>query len=254
MYPFERIDRLMKKLRSTGRITVAEEARLLGVSYATMHRDLDRLEKQGKIEKVRGGAILRQGLEYNSHFEIRKNKMVEEKKKIAQRAAEFVRDDTAVFLDHSSSVLFLAKELGRVNFKNLIVITNSLQVPMEFSEKPGVQVILTGGVVQEQFQALSGRIVLETLKYFNLHQIFASVGAISVDRGFMTQMPFIHEIFAEIFSRGQEVNILADNSKFYKIGTFQIAPLEAATRIFTDKSPPQSLKAKILEKGPEIIV
>ncbi len=254
MYPFERTDRLMKKLRSTGQITVSEEAELLGVSYATIHRDLDRLEKQGKIEKVRGGAVLREGLEYNTHFDIRRNKMVEEKKKIAQRAAEFVQDDTAVFFDHSTSVFFLARELSRRNFRNLIIITNSLQIPAEFSEKSGVQVILTGGVVQDEFQALSGRLVLESLKYFNLHQIFASVGAISVENGFMTQMPFIHEIFAEIFSRGQEVNILADSSKFYKIGTFQIAPLESAVRIFTEKAPPQSLKARILEKGPEIIV
>jgi DeoR/GlpR family transcriptional regulator of sugar metabolism len=253
MYPFERLEKIMEKLRTHGQVRIQDDAEQLGVSKATLHRDLDMLERQGLVEKVRGGAILRERLIAESHFHLRLKTKAEEKRKIAEAAAASVQDDTSIFMDHSSTVFYLAESLTRRPFRNLIVVTNSLTVPTELATAHGIQTILTGGAVEPDFQALCGRWVIESFRGFNFHQVFASCGAVTPD-GFMTQTPFIHEILSEIVnSSGAEINILVDSSKFNKIATFRIGPLKAAAKIYTDSTPPKLLLEKLLAAGPQLI-
>ena len=254
MYPFERKKEILNKLRSVGRITINEDAILLGISSATLHRDLKTLEEEGLVKKVVGGAILAEASQVETHFDIRMKTKVKEKEEIARKASEAVKDDTSIFLDQSSSALFLARELKRRHFHNLILITNSLVIPFELVGKRGVQIILTGGVVESEFRALSGRQVVESVQHFNLDQIFASAGAISAEQGLMTQIPFIQELLPKIFLCGRLINILVDSSKFFKTATYRIAPIDSSLRIFTDIGLPKSLRAKVEKRGAKVIV
>ena len=253
MYQFERIEKIIEKIRRTGQIKISEEAKVLDVSFSTLHRDLNHIEKMGFIKKVRGGAVFQKSSPLNTHLENRLNIQVKEKTEIAERAVEMIRDDTSIFLDHSSSVLYLAKELKRRMFRNLIIFTNSLALPKELGDKKGVRVIMTGGVVEYDFMALSGNLVIDFLRRVNLHQVFASVGALSIERGLMTQMSFIHDVLKQIFNLKPEINILADSSKFYKVGTFEIIPINKSLRIFTDKGLPSVIKDEIEKKGAKVI-
>jgi DeoR family fructose operon transcriptional repressor len=254
MYPFERRDRILTKIRAEGQITIKKHARLLGVSGATLHRDLAELEGLGIVRKVRGGAILTEASQFESHFDVRLKTDVKAKQEIARKAALVVQDDTSIFLDHSTTVIFLARELKTREFRRLIVVTNSLAVASELAGKKGVQIMLTGGIVEPEYKALSGRWIRDTLAHFTISQVFASVGAISLEHGLMTQAHFIYELLPEIFGRAKQVNILADHSKFHKVGTFQIAPLSASLRIFTDRGISKTLRMEIEKRGPKVIV
>ncbi len=254
MYPFERKEKILTILRRDGQITIPKDARRLGVSRVTLHRDLEELEKQGWVKKVRGGAVITGNSQFETHFDIRLKAHVREKEEMARKAAELIKDDTAIFLDHSSSVLYLARELRSRQFRNLILLTNSLAIPSELASAKGIQIILTGGVVQSEFKALSGQWVIETVKRVNLHQIFASGGAISPEQGLMTQIPFIYEILPTLFQCGGEVHILVDHSKFFKMATYRIAPLKPSLTIVTDKGLPKSIRREIEKKGPRVIV
>jgi DeoR/GlpR family transcriptional regulator of sugar metabolism len=70
----------------------------------------------------------------------------------------------------------------------------------------------------------------------------------------MTQIHFIHELIPKLISRCQHINVLADSSKFYKIGTFQISPLKPSFTIFTDKELPEEIRAKIEKQGISVII
>jgi DeoR/GlpR family transcriptional regulator of sugar metabolism len=254
MYPFERREKILDKLRNEGRITIQEDARRLGVSPVTLHRDLEELEKQGLVKKVHGGAVFTGNSQFETHFDIRLKVNARDKEEIARKAAGVIRDDTSIFLDHSSTVLYLARELKNHHFRNLVLLTNSLAIASELGDEKGIQVILTGGIIQSEFKALSGQWVIETLKRVNLHQIFASVGAVSTEQGLMTQIPFIYEILPAVFQCGGEVNILVDHSKFFKMATYRIVPLGSSLTIFTDKGLPKSIRREIEKKGPRVIV
>jgi DeoR/GlpR family transcriptional regulator of sugar metabolism len=253
MYAFERRERTLGRLRASGRITVSKEARLLGVSIATLRRDLDELEREGIVRKVRGGAVLAEVSRFETHFDIRMKTAVEAKQEIARKAAETIKDDSAIYLDHSTTCVFLAREIARRRVRNLIVLTNSLVVPNELAEAKHTEIILTGGVVEPEFRALSGRRVTDSLGSLNLHQAFFSVGGLSIERGLMTQIPFIAEIVPHVMRSAAQVTVLADSSKFLRIGAFQLAPLAAGLRIVTDAALPRDVRQALGGVGVELV-
>jgi DeoR family fructose operon transcriptional repressor len=254
MYPHERREKIIETLRKVGRIDVLKDAKLLGISSSTLHRDLAELEKLGHLKKLRGGAILVDGPQIHSRFNIRLGENVKKKEKIAQNAIKKIKDDTSIFLDHSSTVFYLAREIKHSNYKNLIILTNSLAIPFELSPEIGVKIIMLGGVVEHEFRALSGRLLMETIRNFNLHQAFVSVAAISAEKGLMTQALFIQEFLPKLFSHANEINILADSSKFQKIGALQIVPLNSAMKVFSDNELSDSVQSELLQHVSEIII
>jgi DeoR/GlpR family transcriptional regulator of sugar metabolism len=254
MYPFERKEKILNRLRKIGRININEDAKLFNVSISTLHRDLEDLEKQGLVKKVMGGAVLVGGAHFATHFDKRLQIQAKEKKAIAKMAAQHVRDDTSIFLDHSSTTTFLAREIKQRSYKSLLVLTNSLQIPVELGGVQGIQVISTGGAVESEFKALYGRWVADALQRINLNQIFISVGAISIDVGLMTQMHFINDLFPELFRRSQHINVLVDSSKFYKLCTFQISPLKSSFTIFSDKGLPEDIRGEIEARGLKLVI
>lgn len=254
MFPHERKEKIIETLRKAGRINVIEDAKLFGISSSTLHRDLAELEKQGHLKKLRGGAVLVDFPQIHSRFDIRLRNNIKNKEKIARNAIKRIKDDTSIFLDHSSTVFYLAREIKRSNYKNLIILTNSLVIPYELSANNGVKIIMLGGVVEHEFRALSGRLLMETIRNFNLHQAFVSVAAISAEKGLMTQALFIQEFLPDLFSYVNEINILVDSSKFQKIGALRITPLKSSMKIFSDKGLADSDRSEILGHVSEIII
>ena len=254
MYPFERKEKILDRLRKIGRINITEDAKFFNISISTLHRDLEDLEKQGLIKKVMGGAVLVKGIQFTTHFDKRLQNQSREKKAIAKKAVEYIQDDTSIYLDHSSTTTYLARELKQRSFKSLVVLTNSLQIPIELGGVQGIQVISTGGAVESEFKALCGRWVVDSIQRINLNQIFISVGAISVDNGLMTQMHFINDLFPELFRRSRHINVLVDSSKFIKLCTFQISPLKPSFTIFTDKGLPEDIRKEIGAIGVKLVL
>jgi DeoR/GlpR family transcriptional regulator of sugar metabolism len=254
MYPFERKEKILSRLRKTGRINISQDAKLFNVSISTLHRDLEDLEKQGLVKKVVGGAVLVNGTQFTTHFDKRLQNQSREKKAIAKNAVEYIQDDTSIYLDHSTTTTYLAREIKQRSYKSLLVLTNSLQIPIEIGGVQGIQVISTGGAVESEFKAMYGRWVVDSIQRINLNQIFISVGAISVVNGLMTQIHFINDLIPELFRRSQHINVLVDSSKFYKLCTFQISPLKPSFTIFSDKGLPEEIRQEIEAKGLKLVI
>ena len=254
MYPFERKEKIIDRLRKFGQININEDAKTFNVSISTLHRDLEDLEKQGLVKKVMGGAVLVSDVQFATHFDKRLQIQTREKKAIAKKAVECVQDDTSIYLDHSSTTTYLAREIKQRAYKSLLVLTNSMQIPIELGGIQGIQVISTGGAVESEFKAFYGRWVVDSLQRINLNQIFISVGAISVDKGLMTQMHFINDLMPQLFRRSQRINVLVDSSKFYKLCTFQISPIKPSFTIFTDKGLPEEIRKEIEAKGLKLVI
>lgn len=254
LYPFERKEKILDQIKNRGQLNISEHAKLFNVSISTLHRDLEDLEKQGLIKKVMGGAVLVNGSQFETHFDKRLKTRVKEKMAIARKAIEFIEDDTSIYLDHSSTTSFLAREIKQRSYKSLVVLTNSLHIPNELGGVQGIQLISTGGVIDSEFKALSGRWVVDSLQRINLHQVFISVGAISVEQGLMTQAHFINDLLPELFKRSQHVKVMVDSSKFFKIGTFKISPLKPSFTIISDKGLPEDIRAAIEAKGLNLVL
>jgi DeoR/GlpR family transcriptional regulator of sugar metabolism len=239
MIPHQRREKIVSKLRREKTCTVPELSKLLSVSEVTIHRDLVQLEQSGIIRKVHGGATIADAPPAENHkaeqrLLIRLRMQVEEKQEIAKKAVLLIHDDTSIFLDHSSTSIYLAREIRNQTYKNLVIVTNSIKVLDELEGITTINLISTGGNFQHQWSALGGSISLDFLGRLNFDQIFISCGGLSVERGLMTSFPFIVEILKKASSVAREITLLADSSKFSRVGTFSIIPVASLTRIITD--------------------
>jgi DeoR/GlpR family transcriptional regulator of sugar metabolism len=240
MIPFQRREKIVSELQRRQTCTVAELSKLFGVSEVTIHRDLVQLNGAGIVEKVHGGATLvkssQEGiLKAEQRVDIRLRMQIEEKVDIAKRAVRLISDETSIFIDHSSTSIYLAREIRNLPHKNLTIVTNSVKILTELEGASFASLVSTGGNLQRQWSALGGAVALDFLSRLNFDQIFISCGGISIERGLMTSFTFVAEILKKASAVAREINLLVDSSKFARMGTFSIMPVTAMTRIITDR-------------------
>jgi DeoR/GlpR family transcriptional regulator of sugar metabolism len=259
MIPQQRREQIFGECQRKRTCTVKELSKLLGVSEITINRDLTHMENSGSLRRVHGGATIVESTRAEEskaehRVQIRMGMHVEEKMAIAKRAAQLIHDETSIFIDHSSSSIYLAREIMNRSFKNLVIVTNSVKILTELEGCPSLNLISTGGNLQHQWSALGGSMAVDFLARLNFDQIFISCGGISVERGLMTSFPFIAGLLQRTSSVTREINVLADSSKFSKVGTFSIIPVASITRIITDGKLDRASLDQYRKLGIEVII
>ena len=111
MLALERRKLILDKLQAEKRVVVSELSQLYNVSEETIRRDLDKLEKEGLAIKSYGGAVINEDISIDLPFNVRKNQNVSGKQKMAEIAASLVNDGDHIFLDASTTAVFVAKAL-----------------------------------------------------------------------------------------------------------------------------------------------
>lgn len=165
----QRLDHLRDLIRQSGVIRVEELCRQLGVSPATVRRDLDQLEKSGAIRRVHGGAVSVESRLDEPLFDNKTSIAAKEKHRIAQAALEFVAAGDTVYLDGGSTVLELARLLRERT--NITVVTNSLRAASELSGR-GPRLIVIGGELRRLSQTVVGPLSRHVLEGLHLDKAF----------------------------------------------------------------------------------
>ena len=111
MLAIERRNAILEKLQIERRVVVSELSALYDVSEETIRRDLDKLESEGLAVKSYGGAVLNENANIELPFNIRKNKNVVGKQKIAELISQMVHDGEHIFLDARSTAVAIAKAI-----------------------------------------------------------------------------------------------------------------------------------------------
>ena len=154
MLALERRNLILEKLQTEKRVVVSELSQLYEVSEETIRRDLGQARKRGACDKKLWRSCHKRGCEYDLPFNIRKNQNVGGKQKMAELAASLVKEGDHIFLDASTTAVFVAKALKEK--ERLTVITNSMEILLELSDVSGWNIISTGGVMKEGYLAFLG--------------------------------------------------------------------------------------------------
>lgn len=131
----ERIEEIAELLDKRGKLTLEQlEEYFPNVSQMTLRRDLFQLEEEGKIIRVRGGAMSVKEVQKASGEPYTKKATIhtDEKIEIAQKAAVLVDEGSSIFIDGGTTALYLAKELRDMNCN---VFTNGIAVAKELAQK-----------------------------------------------------------------------------------------------------------------------
>ena len=224
---------LSELLRKQPGLRVPELAKALGISEGTVRNDLNALEKQGRLTRVHGGAVLNEQPPFpSSSFNTRFHNDAAAKMSIARQAATLVNDGDSIFLDASTTVYYLARQLSERN--RLRVVTNGIDVARLIAANPTNMVILLGGTVGSDGSSVTGLLSEQALAELHLQKAFLSCSGFSVRRG----MTDVHLAGAHLKRRAiastREVFALVDASKIGKDDLTPFAGKEQITHLYTD--------------------
>jgi len=215
-----------------GAITVGELNEMLGVSEATIRRDLDELDHIGSLLRTHGGAVKAERVGREPPLTERHATMAAQKAAIAERAASVVRAGDTVFLGSGTTVEPMAAHLAEIG--NLTVISNSLPVINTLSSTPSVDLIVIGGSFRQSELSMVGPAAVDAIMNFRADHVFMGVRAVDVRNGFTGDA--IDEAMTDraILEIGSHAVVLADSTKFGGVSTVFLAPIDAVDLLITD--------------------
>lgn len=251
MLAIERRNAILEKLQAERRVVVSELSILYDVSEETIRRDLEKLENEGYVIKSYGGAVLNENANLDLPFNIRKNKNVVGKQKIADLISQTIYDGDYIFLDASSTAVAIAKTIkGK---KGLTIITNSLEIAIELLDVPDCKVISTGGEIVSTAFGLVGHVTDKTIRSYYVDKAVVSSKGLDIDKGF-TDSDERHANNKRSMLESARVKILAvDSSKFDRVSFAKIGDLRDITMIVTDTKPEDKWLKKFAEFNVECI-
>lgn len=249
MLALERRNQILQKLQNEKRVVVSELSQLYDVSEETIRRDLDKLEKEGFATKSYGGAVINEDVSIELPFNIRKNQNVTGKQKIAEIAASMVQDGEHIFLDASTTAVFVARALKEK--RSLTVITNSMEILLELSDVSGWNIISTGGVMTEGYLTFLGSRTEEAIRSYYVDKVFLSCKALDHRWGMMES----NEMFAStkriMMESGRKNILVVDNRKFDQTAFSVAGSLRNVDVVITDKKPDETWQQHFAELGIE---
>ena len=149
----DRLSTVLERISGSGSVGVGDLAEELGVSPATIRRDLRLLEEQHLLARTHGGAV-GQGVLYELPLRYRSARYGEEKRRIAREAATRITEGMAVGLTGGTTTTEIARAL--VSVPRLTVVTNSLSIASELAVRPNLKLVVTGGVARAESYELVG--------------------------------------------------------------------------------------------------
>lgn len=235
MLALERRNQILEKLQDEKRVVVSELSQIYEVSEETIRRDLDKLEKEGLATKSYGGAILKEGVSIELPFNVRKNQNVLGKQKMAELAAEMVQDGEHIFLDASTTAIFVAKALKAR--KDLTIITNSMEILIELSDISGWNIISTGGTLAEKYLAFLGTRTEKAFRDYYVDKVFFSCKALDLRMGMMESTDAFASVKRTMMGSGKKNVLIVESKKFGQTSFSVAGDLRDVDIVITDKKP-----------------
>ena len=182
MFANERRNKILELLSRRSSVTVTELTGLFQVSLETIRRDLEYLEQQGALKRVHGGALSMNRMQSYTGLSERSTEHQPEKRQIARAALSHIHEGERIALDAGSTTSELAHLLCD-SFQELTIVTASLPIFEILSEKPGFQVILTGGFYLPGEKAFYGHLALDTIRQLPVSAFFHAPPALYLNFG-----------------------------------------------------------------------
>jgi DeoR family transcriptional regulator of aga operon len=227
----DRLDTILTRLSENGSVGVTGLAEDLGVSMATIRRDLELLESQRLLSRTHGGAVSH-GVLYELPLRYRSGRHEAEKHRIADAAAERLGEARAVGLTGGTTTTEVAR---RIAARELTVVTNALNIAAELAVRPNLKLVVTGGVARPESYELVGPLADATLDDLNLDLAF-----VGVDGASRSGMTTHHEVEAHtdrrMIERARRVVVVCDASKIGRTALAMICRPGDVDELITDSA------------------
>lgn len=233
MNTVERHQIIINKIKKEGKVKVLSLCDEFKVSSVTIRKDLKFLEDKGLLFRTHGGATSNNPYTTDRHVNEKEKLHLSEKMRIGASAAKLIQANDSILIASGTTVLALAKNIHPK--ENLTVITSALNVALELTHHPEIEVLQLGGVLRKNSTSVTGPYAENILPDFSCSKLFMGVDGIDVEFGLTTANVMEAHLNREMMRVSQKTIILTDSSKFGKRGFGRICSMEDIDEIITDK-------------------
>lgn len=205
-----RRQRLVSFVEARGSARLEELSAALGVSPATIRRDLNAVSAAGRLRRVHGGVVMTDHRADEPQFDVKAGAAASQKERIAAAAVRLLGPTDTLYLDSGSTVLAVARRLH--GWERLTVVTNSLPVASELVGR-GPRVIVVGGELRSTSRAIVGPLTRHLLDGIHVDRALMGTYALSLDDGLTTTDPAEAYTKELVMALAGEVILLADSTK-----------------------------------------
>ncbi|CAG7626220.1 DeoR/GlpR family DNA-binding transcription regulator [Paenibacillus allorhizosphaerae] len=248
----ERYKRIMSEIEKNGHASIADLKQILGVSIDTVRRDLDSLEKAGKLSRVHGGAVMKEERVTNETFSRRKTANIEEKQELAAVAAQMIKENQAISMNAGTTNMELAKQLV-AKFAKLTIVTNCLKVAEILASNKDFTIIILGGTLNNEEFALYGASVEEEICRYNLDAAFISVNAVSLEKGLTDFRQGQPSVIRAMIRSSKKAIAVVDSSKFETVSFMNVCDIHDIHAFVTNRTLDREILRKYEQYGVTII-
>jgi DeoR family transcriptional regulator of aga operon len=234
----QRGKKILQVLLRHGNASIDDLASMTGASAPSIRRDLARLEERNLVHRTHGGARLAAQMQYeafrfDSSFQVRESRFTEEKRRIGMAAAECIREHDTVGFTAGTTTTQVARCIRHRS--SIHVITNAVNIAMELSNQPALNVTLTGGTMRWAGAfSLTGPAAIEMLNGVFMDRVFIGACGVDPERGVTTIEPDEAAVFRAMVRQAKQVVVVADSSKISMVSPALICPPGEMDMLVTD--------------------
>jgi DeoR family transcriptional regulator of aga operon len=248
----QRRESILQMLTEHGTVQVAELVEHFGVSAVTIRSDLSALEAQGLATRSHGGAVLNRTPPPEHTIRQKDALNHEQKESIGALAAQLVQPGDNIIIDSGTTTIPLARHLREAT--QVAVLTNGLNIAWELADAPGVDLILTGGLLRKQSLSIQGSQAEACLQAYSFDKLFLGVDGFDLEFGVTTHHEAEASLNRKMVERAKKIIVLADASKFGRVSLHRIVQLDRVHTVITDASISPEYREGLQQLGIELLI
>ncbi len=224
--------RIVDLARAAGRVGVEDLAVRFAVTPQTVRRDLNELCDAGVLTRVHGGALISSSVA-NLAYEARKLVRCEEKRRIGERAASLIPDQSSLFINLGTTTEEVARALAARH--GLLVITNNINVATELYRNPAIEVVVAGGQIRPSDGGIVGHMAVGLIRHYSVDVAIIGTSAIDAQGTLLDYDAREVQVSRAIIENARRVVLVTDASKFTRRAPVRIARLDEIDTLVTDR-------------------
>ncbi|MBN2861059.1 MAG: DeoR/GlpR transcriptional regulator [Sphaerochaetaceae bacterium] len=252
MLATERRMKILEFIQEDGSARVRTLSDMFSVTEPTIRQDLEKLEAEGHIVREHGGAYLKTMSQQVSTLTLQHTDHLEEKRKIAVKALEFIQDEESIILDSGSTITELAVLVKQK--RTLTILTNALNIALLVGSNPGFELMVTGGEFKPPTLSLTGVKAAAFFESAFVDKLFLATGGIA--NTLDLTYPSFNDITVKkaMIHSARETFLLVDSSKFGKTSIASLGTLSQINYLITDEGIPDTFRQRITDLGVNVII
>jgi len=235
-----------------GSVNVTDMAATLGVNPDTVRRDLNELQKEGKLVRSHGGATARESEVAQQPYSKLRNENLKQKSWIGQAAISYLPDMGSIFIGAGSTTYQMALSMPE-NWQGQI-ITGSPEIALHMAWTVGAPVGLLGGNIRKDSYSSDCSWSEHILDMANWDVTFLSASAVDIEHGISAIDINAALMERRIIEHGKKLVLLCDSSKFRRFSRARVGPIDLVHTLVTDEGVSPEMVRQLTDLGVEVFV